>query len=311
MTGSRGLHHPLARGIGLLLGIGMAVLPLQAAEPVRGATDAGAENPRSAPMRLAFNPREGRLRYGRVAEFDFNPEDVDAERDFGREVAAQLLGRFGRDDEEALNRYVSRVGHYLAEYANRPEVPFHFAVLDTDEVSAFAAPGGYVFVSRGALELMEDEAELAGVLGHEIIHVSERHIVEELDIRGGESGVVSGLARIIGGSGDPARAAFSQAVDEALGILLSEGLSQDDELEADRLGTFLAASAGYEPAALSRFIGRVEAEAGDTITDGLAKTHPPYGERLEAMNAFLVEQGLDGVAGRNMRERFREQVDAR
>ena len=275
--------------------------PAVATSGPRGGTGARA-------TRVDFNPRESRLRYGQVAEFDFNPEDIKAERDFGREVAAHLLGRYALDESSELNRYLSLVGKNLAEWANRPEIEFHVGVLDSDAVSAFAAPGGYIFVSRGALRLMRDEAELAGVLGHEIIHVTERHIVHELDIRGGESGVVSGLARIIGGSGDPARAAFSQAVDQAMAILLEEGLSQEDELEADSLGTFLATQAGYDPRGLPRFLERIASRDSGEREDILANTHPPYATRLSSLGGFLADNDLDELEQPRLEERFQQHV---
>ena len=189
----------------------------------------------------SFSPRQARQRLGQLRQFDFDPEDVSIEIDFGREVAAHLLGRYSLLDDDQLQRYVMQIGRNQVNYVYRPELEFYFAVLDSDHVGAFAAPGGYVFVTRGAVENMEDEAELAAVIAHEMIHVTERHIVKELGIRSGEGGMVSGLARILGGSGDPARAAFSQAVEQALEILLVE-------LRSMGLESF--------PAAYSRATGR-------------------------------------------------------
>ncbi|ABM62651.1 M48 family metalloprotease [Halorhodospira halophila] len=268
-----------------------------------GAGDAGGV------QAVDFNPRQARQRLGQVRQFDFDAEDVAVEIDFGREVAAHLLGRHQLDQADRRDRYVALVGHSLVRNANRPEIDFRFAVLDTDAVKAFATPGGYIFVSRGALELMEDESELAGVLAHEIIHVTERHIVKELDITSGEGGIASGLARIVGGSGDPARAAFAQAVDQALEILLEEGLSKEDELEADRMGTLLAAQSGYDPEGLRRYLERLrDHSGGETVEDGVSDTHPPLDERLQALEGFMVEMGLADAERPRMGDRFQENM---
>src|SRR3989338_3678250 len=129
-----------------------------------------------------------------LAEESFSTkDDVEAEIIFGREVAARILGRYKLYEDKNLARYINMVGRSAAQYANRPEIEFRFAILNTDIVNAFAAPGGYIFITKGALRLMEDEAELAGVLAHEVAHVSERHIVKELNIKGTEASPSAGL----------------------------------------------------------------------------------------------------------------------
>ncbi len=289
--------------LALLLGLG--AMPGQAsglAEPAGSPLMAQSESD-------SLDPRNARARLGQIRRHDFEPEDVKAELDFGREVAARLMGRHTLDDEQSLRRYVALVGHTLTPHANRPELDFHFGVLETDIVSAYAAPGGYVMVSRGAIRHMDDEAELAGVLAHEIVHITERHIIRELDIRGKDSGAVSGLARIIGGSGDPAQKAFSQAVDQALDILLEKGLEREDELEADRLGALLATQAGYDGQGLERFLARV-AESGSVGADkGLAKTHPPFEERVTALQDFAKRQGIAATDQPRVAERFHQHAD--
>ncbi|WP_238638811.1 M48 family metalloprotease [Halorhodospira halochloris] len=256
----------------------------------------------------SFNPRDARRRLGQVRQFDFNPDDVAMEIDFGREVAAHLLGRYGLLEDDLLQRYVMQIGRSQIGYVNRPELEFYFAVLDTDQVNAFAAPGGYVFITRGAIEQMEDEAELASVIAHEIIHVSERHIVNELDLRAGEGGMVSGLSRILGGSGDPARAAFAQAVDQALDILLEDGLSEQDEFEADRYGTFLAAQIGYDPLALNRYLRRISEYGGESVISGWASTHPSFERRIAELDTFIADAGLSASELPRLRERYLEHV---
>ncbi len=150
---------------------------------------------------------------------DVAKDDVSAEIKFGREVAARMVGRFGVYDNSRLMKYVNLVGQVIASNTNRPELQYHFAVLNTDEINAYAAPGGYVFVTRGAILKMQDEAELAAVLAHEMTHINERHVVKELNIHGTEGSATGGLARLIGGGTEAARVAFYQSVDKALDML--------------------------------------------------------------------------------------------
>ncbi len=231
--------------------------------------------------------------------------DITEEVRFGREVAARIIGRFGLYDKPALTKYVNLVGTVLAMSTSRPELEFHFAVLNTDEINAYAAPGGYIFVTRGALFKMQDEAELAGVLAHEISHVVEKHVVKELNIRGSEDSAVSGLARVIGGSTDAARAAFSQAVDQAMDILFKNGYKREDEAQADRDSVMFCALAGYEPAGLVHYFERINGIKGKQ-TEVLDKTHPSYEARITLLNDTITKEGIDSGSYKNYKDRFTE-----
>jgi predicted Zn-dependent protease len=230
-------------------------------------------------------------------------DDVRAEVQFGREVAARVLGSFGLYDKEQLTRYVNLVGRSVAAYATRPEIEFRFAVLKTDSINAYAAPGGYVFVTRGALVHMEDEAELAAVLAHEVAHVTRRHIVKELNIYSTESSPVSGFARFLGASGDPAKLSFLATVDKALEILFMRGYKREDEKEADTLAVTYLALSGYDPHAFARYLERIKDIKGKDMST-LLKTHPSFAERLDAASRTIKEGGLSGWDYRDGKERF-------
>jgi len=234
-------------------------------------------------------------------------DDVQEEITFGREIAARMVGRYGLYDNAPLTRYVNLVGKAIALNTNRPEIEFHFGVLNTDEINAYAAPGGYVFVTRGALLKMQDEAELAGVLAHEIGHIVERHVVKELNIHGVEGSASSGLARLIGGGSDAARVAFYQSVDKALDILFKTGYKRDDEVQADREALLFCAHAGYDPAGLVRYFERLGAAKGKN-TEVLDKTHPAYETRVAWLKATLNEEGMDSGTFKTFTERFVEAV---
>lgn len=247
----------------------------------------------------------GRERLSAVHEV--SSSDVEEEVRFGREVAARIIGRYSIYENNALLRYVTLVGQSLVMSTNRPELEYHFAILNTEEINAYAAPGGYVFVTRGAIQKMQNEAELAGVLAHEIAHVAERHIVRELNIRGADNSVTSGLAHAIGGSTDAARVAFTQAIDKAVDILFKNGYKREDETQADKDSVMFCALSGYEPTGLVRYFERIDAVKGKQ-TSVLDKTHPSYETRISLLKNTISQEGLESKEFKINKKRFDENV---
>jgi predicted Zn-dependent protease len=233
--------------------------------------------------------------------------DVEAEIKMGREIAARILGRYGVVEDAELVRYVNLVGKSVAINAGRPEIEFRFAILATDTVNAFAAPGGYIFVTKGALNLMSDEAELAGVLAHEVAHITEKHIVNELGIKGTSTSAASGIAALAGGSTDAARVALQTAVDQAVSLLFEKGLKREDEYEADSVGTLYLANTGYDPKALQRYLKKVEALKGDSVSV-MNSTHPAFGERLQSLSTLLADAGMNELSYPTVQERFEQNI---
>lgn len=232
-----------------------------------------------------------RERLSTQKEMTYSSKDVEEEVEFGREIAARILGRIDFLDNPSLNKYINLVGKTIAQHSNRPEIDFRFAVLNTKEINAYSAPGGYIFITKGALELMEDESELAGVLAHEIAHVTERHIVKEFNIQSAEESPVSLLARFIGGGGDPAKAFFNQAVDKALDILFKDGYKRSDEAESDKIAVLLTTLAGYRNDGLLRYLKRISEIKGKGKED-VGKTHPVYEERFSLIEKEINNHGV-------------------
>ncbi len=255
----------------------------------------------SAPLTAAGS--DFRLREHQLALRAPNHADLQAEINFGRDIAARVLGRIPLYQDRTVNRYVTLVGRAVALQGNRPELDYHFAVLDDEAVNAYSAPGGYIFITRGALATLKDEAELAAVLAHEIAHVNLRHIVQRFRIRGTEDGGIGALGRLLGASGDTARIAFAQAVDQAMTLLFETGFNQSDELEADAEATLMLAAAGYDPTALRRYLTRV----GEN-PERRGKTHPTSRARLSALDRLINGQGLAGLDFPTAAERFRTHV---
>lgn len=210
----------------------------------------------------------------------------------GRRVAARLAGTFGVWKEEAWTERINVIGRSLAVYSGRPDVKYRFAILDTDDVNAYAAPGGYIFVTRGLLKELKSEAELAGVLAHEIGHIAQRHIVKEIQ----KSNLWQAGAKVAIAAGDLSsdqEKLLKGLSDEAWKSLVVKGLSKDDEYEADRTGAQIAQKLGYDPYGLYYFIKRLtprENSAGDNLKT-LLSTHPKPSARVSELEKFYQTQG--------------------
>lgn len=249
---------------------------------------------------------EARKRISDLRRTHSHESSVDIELRFGRELAARILGNYPLLDDDAANRYVNLVGRAIALYAGGPVREYHFGILNAEEINAFAAPGGYVFITRGAVASMENEAQLAAVLGHEIAHVMKRHVIKEIDIRDDKGSAVSGIAALIGGATGGFRGAFDKALSDAEDILLRKGYMIEDEIEADRTGIIIAAMAGYDPQALRNFLVNVGSfEKVRQTSDG---EHPAMQTRLDMMAVTLEENSLLNMHGRKVRERYYDHI---
>jgi len=249
---------------------------------------------------------DARRRISTIATEYSDLSDIEAEIVFGRELSARILGNYRLLDDEKIHRYVNLVGKAVALYAGRPEIRYHFGVLDTDEINAFAVPGGYIFITRGALIKMDNEAQLAAVLAHEIAHIVKRHVVKELNIKGDEGSAVGGIASLIGGATGSFRVALEQTLDDAADILFNRGYKVKDEIEADEIGVLLASVAGYDPSALKEFLNNVKSfEKEDKTYKG---EHPIFEVRMREINEALVAHGLQDVEKAKARDRFCENI---
>lgn len=203
----------------------------------------------------------------------------------GAAISERVRTRYGVVQDEAVHRYVALVGNVLVARSSRPSLPFNFVVLDTDGVNAFAAPGGFVHVTRGALGLMESEAELAGVLAHEIAHVTGKHTIDA--ITKGKL-VQMGTSETLTGS----KALFTAFVDKGTELVLA-GFGRKEELEADRVGVVAANAAGYEPTGLDQFLRRLaERNAASGGKQGLFASHPEMKERLDSLDKEVKARKL-------------------
>ncbi|MDD2897077.1 MAG: M48 family metalloprotease [Desulfuromonadaceae bacterium] len=242
---------------------------------------------------------EWRTRLSVTDRDTFSETDLDEEITFGREVSARLLGQFKMSANKKLQKYVNLVGSTLAWNCSRPELVFHFVVIESSEINAYSTPGGYVFITTSVLAKMDNEAELAGVLAHEIAHITERHIVKELSLRGAEQTGLASISALIGGASKTASIAFSQAVDKAVDLLLRDGYKKEDEIQADATAVLLCALSGYDTSGLITFLDKIS-----KVKSGVGKTYPKYDLRLATLQRAVSEQGIAGVKLAVNSERF-------
>jgi predicted Zn-dependent protease len=215
--------------------------------------------------------------------------DVAAEVKFGREVAAYILGRETLLENTALTRYINLVGKSLAMHSARSDLEFHFGILQNESINAYSTPGGYVFITTGALNLVEDESELAAILAHEIAHVDARHIVKEMDIHGTDSRDLAVFSRLLSASNETTRLTLTQAINSTLSLLFKTGYKISDELEADRTALLILADSGYDPLALPRFLRRAENHTAEHPATK-KPTHPSSKERFLQLQSVIDEE---------------------
>ena len=232
---------------------------------------------------------------------DISVDDIKAEIEFGSEVAARIIGKYGLYQDDDLTKHVNLIAKSLATTANRPEIRFTVGILSTNTINAFAAPGGFIFLTKGVIDNVDDEAQLAAVISHEIIHIVQKHIVKELNIRSFESSSVSGLTHLISGTTNTVRIAFTKAVDETINILFERGYKRRDEIEADTMGVVLASRLGYDPVALACFIEKIK-NLGDEDISSYRNLYPPFDERIEHINKTIAQEGL--TPGNHIKEKL-------
>lgn len=232
------------------------------------------------------------------------PISTEQEVEIGRGIAATVAGHYTLSHDSTLTHYVSLVGNAVAAADPRPDVVYRFGVLDSDEVNAFAAPGGYVFVTKGALALMEDEAMLAGVLAHEVAHVNQRDIIEEIQDRARTELGIREAAERIDITGE-------EYLEKAIGVganALFMGLGREDEIEADTIGMRMASDTGYDRTGIERFVSRLDEHSDDESLSLLEKTHPDPDDRLEALREAMRRIPSDRSGRVVAADRFRRHL---
>lgn len=221
--------------------------------------------------------------------------DEPREAQIGRQLAAVLLGSKPLHPDMALQRYVNQLGRWISLQSERPHLPWTFVVLDDPGYNAFAAPGGYVFVTKGLIDRCADEAELAGILAHEIIHVTAKHHLHAM-----RKTAQSGLLTQLVASQIKTNAVGNMVASQFLALgrnLYARGLDQTDEYDADRSGVALATRAAFDPYGLVAVLQQLRTATPDNPMFSLAlATHPPAQTRLDQLE-LAMGKNLDAFTG--------------
>jgi len=217
----------------------------------------------------------------------------------GRQIAGNLLGAAPLVNDKKLQKYANNVGRWVANQSERPDLVWHFGVIQSNDINAFAAPGGYIFVTLGLYRKLTNEAELAGVLAHEIGHVIKKHHLKILQQSrmvdlGGKL-----LGKQVGGDNEKIASLIGNGAE-----IVSRSLDKGAEFEADRIGVVLAARAGYDAFGLPGVLQEIGHTApGDDRVALLFKTHPHPDERLAKLNNAM-DNRFDVIEGKTLEKRY-------
>jgi predicted Zn-dependent protease len=206
-------------------------------------------------------------------------------------------------NDQRLNDYVIMIGRTLADQTERDPGGWMFGVLDTDVVNAYSGPGGYVFVTRGALRRMHDESELAGIMGHEVGHVIRKH---GTNAAARANLLTGGLQIGQAATGNQSISAAFPLFDFVGDVVINKGWGRAEEGEADADGARIAAAAGYDPNGLVRFLQRMQTEQGSGAN--VLSTHPGLAERVQSVSSQIQRENLG--RGVTNQERFASYVNS-
>ncbi|MDO8961220.1 MAG: M48 family metalloprotease [Methylophilus sp.] len=223
----------------------------------------------------------------------------DEEVAIGREVTGSLLGAAPLVKNDDLQQYVNKVGRWVASQSERPDLPWKFGVIESNDLNAFAAPGGYVLITKGLYQTFQNEAQLAGVLGHEIAHVVQKHHLKVMQ----KQALLDMGAGLLGdkfGDNKLSKKAISTGAE-----ISARNLDKSAEYEADRIGMMLAYRAGYDVYGLPEVLQNMaQINKSDDSVALLFKTHPHPDERLAQLGESAGSQ-LDKLkAGKTLENRL-------
>ena len=206
---------------------------------------------------------------------------VEQEIALGRQVAEQVESQNELCEEK--NNYVNRIGQLVAANSDRPGIPYSFKVIDSTQINAFALPGGFIYINKGLLDILE-EPEVAAVLGHEIGHVAARHGIKRIQaVYGYQLIAILALAAM----GDKAEVRQMHEIADNIFTLVVLGYSRKDEFQADRLGAIYTYRSGYDPHAMTRVLEKLGQQSrGHQMT--FLSTHPPIEDRIEQVKIVIA-----------------------
>lgn len=199
-----------------------------------------------------------------------------------------LLENFVKDygsfhSNDSLNKYIQLAGNNISYQFGRNELVFKFGILNTDEINAYSLPGGYVLLTKGLLEKIKNESELAAVMGHEIAHINQKHIFNTVR-KEREIGFAETLSSILSMGKASMGSAMTQAIGESVQLLTQTGMKTEQEFEADEYGILFATQAGYKAQDYLNLLERLQKNSSST---NLSNTHPPFEQRIAKLEVLI------------------------
>lgn len=251
------------------------------------------------PSENAANPATATETPSAKPQINWRSPSREEEVAIGREVTGSLLGAAPLVKDDGLQQYVNKVGRWVANQSERPDLPWKFGVIESNDLNAFAAPGGYVLITKGLYQTFQNEAQLAGVLGHEIAHVIKKHHLKVMQ----KQALLDMGAGLLGdkfGDNKLSQKAISTGAE-----ISARNLDKSAEYEADRMGMILAYRAGYDVYGLPEVLQNMaQINKSDDSVALLFKTHPHPDERLAQLGESAGNQ-LDALkAGKTLENRL-------
>jgi predicted Zn-dependent protease len=238
-------------------------------------------------------------------------EDITPEQEYyiGRSVGANILARYKPYNNKKANNYINLLGQSLALFSDRPETygGYHFLILDSGEINAFACPGGDIFITRGLLRIAESEDMVASILAHEIGHVQKKHGLQSIkQARVTQALTLSALAATkVAGSQELSdlTAEFEGSLDDIIKTLVVNGYSKEFEKEADTTSAVILKRVGYDAYALIQALKLMEKQLKPGEPD-FAKTHPDPEERIKSVKGTVGKTKPDTAVNAERQKRF-------
>lgn len=229
------------------------------------------------------------------------------EEELGKSVAMLITNRYPPSDNAKLVKYVNLVGYTLVSSSRKPDRTYSFGVLETEEIGAYSGPNGYVMITRGAIAAMQDEAELAGVLAHELTHVIDQHGLESARTAAQKAGYLDAAKSVLR-SNDVTR-----FIDSGIDAVVRNGYDKPQEDAADVGAVQLLIATGYDPRSYARFLSHLaalqetaprpaNAQGSAATVKQIMSTHPGIAERYRAVTKAITD--ASATSGATLRDRF-------
>jgi beta-barrel assembly-enhancing protease len=239
-------------------------------------------------------------------QFQLDESDIKLEIDFGRSLAGRLLSKYPLLENQSMHNYLNKLGASVVAKVGRSELKYYFGVIQSEEINAYACPGGHILLTKGLMKQLENEAQLVGVLAHEIAHVNFRHVINQLGLRGKDQSVAQAATSLIGGATAPFSILMQTMMDKAETILFSEGLMQTDEVESDIFAIEVMSTLNYSVAEYFKLFSKLMRHNKDTSV--VSKTHPSFKDRIINMKNEISKIKIDKKS-EIFKERFLKYVD--